>query len=60
MVDTIIQGGIGLAICRDVPTPGEGICFYHSVVQQLVHPDLRSAMREAITFNTESTYNRTT
>jgi len=37
MADTIVTNAIkiGLSVCADSPTPGDGNCFYHSVLQQL-------------------------
>ena len=47
MADTIFDNAqrIGLAVCRDAPTPGDGNCFYHSVIQQLARNDVRPVIR---------------
>ena len=42
MADTIVANAIkiGLSIRADSPTPDDGNCLYHSVLQQLACPEI--------------------
>ena len=59
MADVILANArrIGLAAYVDAPTPGDGNCFYHSVLQQLACPDVIYTCNEihirVITLNTQ-------
>jgi len=54
MADTIVANAarIGLFVSCDFPTPGDGNCFNHAVIQQLARPPSSAYNTRNITNNT--------
>ena len=48
MADTIVANAarIGLFVSCDFPTPVDGNCFYHAVIQQLASPEVQPTTPE--------------
>ena len=51
MADIIVQNarGIGLDVCADEITPGDGNYFYHAIVQQVHRPVIRDEVTSLLT-----------